>query len=93
MDNKKWTDSDLQIAYEDGCKFFNINDLKDFLLKRREFTASTESKCNKHIVMQRSELLKFAEWEKGKNLTEHYEWEGASGVLELYLKDIGVDII
>lgn len=46
MDNKKWTDSDLQTAYEDGCKFFNLNDLKDFLLKRRELAESTDSNCN-----------------------------------------------
>jgi hypothetical protein len=33
--NKKWTDQELQIAFDDSCKFINLLDLQDFLLKKR----------------------------------------------------------
>lgn len=33
--NNKWTDDELRIAFENGCKFVNFNDLKDYLTKRR----------------------------------------------------------
>ena len=36
MENKKWTDTDLRTAFEDGCKFLHLKDLQDFLLKRNK---------------------------------------------------------
>lgn len=83
MDNKKWTDSDLQTAFEDSCKFINLEDLKDFLLKRRQLAASTESTCNlKNVSVSKLEL--FANWLKeqkheirgGKKMYDvrYYRW-------------------
>ena len=43
MENKKWTDSDLRTAFEDGCKFLHFKDLQDFLLKRRQLAETSES--------------------------------------------------
>ena len=39
---KKWTDKELQIAFEDGCKFINFKDLQDFLLERMEKAITSE---------------------------------------------------
>lgn len=68
MDNKKWTDSDLKTAFKDGCKFVDFADLQDFLLKRRQLAASTESKCNKHIVNNRTWIITI---ECGEDTTDH----------------------
>jgi len=35
---KKWTDEDLRIAFEDGCKFTDLEDLKEYLKNRKQFT-------------------------------------------------------
>jgi len=32
----KWTDEDLQTAFEDGCKFTDLKDLKEFLKNRNQ---------------------------------------------------------
>ena len=48
MKNKKWTDADLQTAFEDGCKFFNFKDLKDFLISRRKIAKGF---CNTPTVI------------------------------------------
>ena len=46
MEIKKWTDKELQTAFEDGYKFIDIDDLKDFLLKRRNLADTWDSNCN-----------------------------------------------
>lgn len=46
VDDKKRTDSDLRTAYEDGCKFVDINDLKEFLLKRRQLNEVIHGKSD-----------------------------------------------
>ena len=55
-------------------------------IKGWEKIGTSDRQLTMPIVMQQSELLKFAKWEKGKNLTETFEWEGAAGILQEYLR-------
>jgi hypothetical protein len=55
MGNKKWTDSDLKTAFEDGCKFVDFVDLQDFLLNRRQNAKNEKSNCNILHVGKQSE--------------------------------------
>jgi hypothetical protein len=54
MENKKWTDTDLRTAFEDGCKFLHFKDLQDFLLERRQNAKNEHSNCN---ILHVSNLL------------------------------------
>jgi hypothetical protein len=46
MENQ-WTDNDLRVAYEDGCKFENFNDLQRFLITRWHLVKPTETTKSK----------------------------------------------
>ena len=51
MENKKWTDADLRMAFEDGCKFLHFKDLQDFLLERRQNSENEQRNCNiLHVI-------------------------------------------
>ena len=54
MELKIWTDAELITAFEDGCKFQHIEDLRDFLMKRRELAATIDSGLHKHGVTNRT---------------------------------------
>jgi len=52
MENKKWTDTDLRTAFEDGCKFLHFKDLQDFLLKRRQLADTSEGQLTIPAVIK-----------------------------------------
>jgi len=33
---RKWTDAELRVAFEDGCKYISFDDLKEYLISMRD---------------------------------------------------------
>ncbi len=56
MDNKKWTDEDLEAAFRNSSKLETFEDLKDFLLKRRQYANAIESNCTIDSVSKRKPI-------------------------------------
>ena len=72
MENKKWTDSDLRTAFEDSCKFVDLADLQDFLLKRRQLAKTSEGQLTIPAVFSSEDMISF-----GNFIRDNYYGVGA----------------